>query len=48
VWNAGVIGASVAMGHYDIAVMLALLNLFTLRALLPVKNWIDRKHDGKQ
>ena len=43
VWNAGVIGASVAMGHYGIAVFLALLNLFTLRALLPLKNWIDRK-----
>lgn len=43
VWNAGVIGASVAMGHYGIAVMLALLNLFTLRALLPIKQWIDRK-----
>jgi putative Mg2+ transporter-C (MgtC) family protein len=45
VWNAGVIGASVAMGHYGIAIALALLNLFTLRALLPVKNWIDRGHE---
>src|SRR5579864_1290025 len=43
VWNAGVIGASVAMGHIQIAVILAALNLFTLRALLPVKLWIDRK-----
>jgi putative Mg2+ transporter-C (MgtC) family protein len=43
VWNAGVVGASVAMGHYEIAVMLSLLNLFTLRALLPLKNWIDGK-----
>jgi hypothetical protein len=31
------------MGHYGIAVALALLNLFTLRALLPIKQWIDRK-----
>jgi putative Mg2+ transporter-C (MgtC) family protein len=45
VWNAGVIGASVALGRYEIAVLLALLNLFTLRALLPVKNWIDRGHE---
>jgi len=44
IWNAGVIGASVAMGHIEIAVMLAALNLFTLRALLPVKNWIDKKN----
>jgi putative Mg2+ transporter-C (MgtC) family protein len=45
IWNAGVIGASVAMGHIQIAIILAGLNLFTLRALLPVKNWIDRKND---
>ena len=45
IWNAGVIGASVAMGHIEIAVMLAALNLFTLRALLPVKNWIDKKNN---
>jgi len=44
IWNAGVIGASVAMGHIEIAVMLAALNRFTLRALLPVKNWIDKKN----
>jgi putative Mg2+ transporter-C (MgtC) family protein len=43
VWNAGAIGAAVAMGHYDIAVVLSLLNFFTLRALLPLKNWLDRK-----
>ena len=43
VWNAGVIGASVEMEHYGIPVLLALLNLFTLRALLPLKNWIDKK-----
>ncbi|HEY2843980.1 MAG TPA: MgtC/SapB family protein, partial [Bryobacteraceae bacterium] len=43
VWNAGVIGASVAMGHLGIAVTLSLLNLFTLRGLLPIKLWIDRR-----
>ena len=42
VWNAGVIGASVALEHYDIAILLALLNLFSLRALLPLKQWLDR------
>jgi putative Mg2+ transporter-C (MgtC) family protein len=44
IWNAGVIGASVAMQHYEIAIILAALNLFTLRALLPLKNWIDKRH----
>jgi putative Mg2+ transporter-C (MgtC) family protein len=41
-WNAGVIGAAVAMNHYGIAITLAILNLFTLRALLPLKKWLDR------
>ena len=43
VWNAGIIGAAIAMDHYGIAVTLALLNLFTLRGLLPLKRWLDRK-----
>ncbi|MDQ2842187.1 MAG: MgtC/SapB family protein [Acidobacteriota bacterium] len=42
VWNAGVIGAAVAMNHYGIAITLAVLNLFTLRTLLPLKKWLDR------
>ena len=47
IWNAGIIGASVAMGHTEIAVILAALNLFTLRALLPIKNRIDGKQDPR-
>ncbi len=45
VWNAGVIGAAVAMNHYGTAVALAMLNLFTLRGLMPLKRWLDRKKD---
>jgi putative Mg2+ transporter-C (MgtC) family protein len=45
VWNAGVIGAAVGMGRYDIATMLALLNIFSLRALLPLKLWLDARKD---
>jgi putative Mg2+ transporter-C (MgtC) family protein len=47
IWNAGVIGAAVAMGRYEVAILLALLNLLTLRALLPLKQRIDRKSDQK-
>jgi putative Mg2+ transporter-C (MgtC) family protein len=47
VWNAAVIGAAVAMERYEIAIILAALNLFTLRALLPIKNWTDRKRDAE-
>ncbi len=43
VWNAGVIGAAVAMEHYGIAIALSLLNVVTLRLLLPLKNFLDKK-----
>jgi putative Mg2+ transporter-C (MgtC) family protein len=43
VWNAGIIGAAVAMNHYGIAIVLAAMNLLTLRAFLPLKKWIDKK-----
>jgi putative Mg2+ transporter-C (MgtC) family protein len=46
IWNAGVIGAAVAMDHYGIAITLAVLNLFTLRALLPLRNRVSRGHDS--
>ncbi len=46
IWNAGVIGAAVAMNHFGIAIILALLNLFTLRALLPWKLRMDRNSGG--
>ncbi|SRR5579883_1014011 len=42
IWNAGVIGAAMAMNRFSIAVALSLLNLFTLRALLPLKTHLDR------
>jgi putative Mg2+ transporter-C (MgtC) family protein len=45
IWNAGVIGASVAMHHYGIAIILTALNLFTLRALLPLKARLDKKRE---
>jgi len=45
IWNAGVIGAAVAMERYDIAIILSLLNWFALRVLMPLKIWLDR---GKQ
>jgi putative Mg2+ transporter-C (MgtC) family protein len=47
VWNAGVIGASVALSHYEVAILLSVLNLFTLRALLPLKRRLDRKSAGE-
>jgi putative Mg2+ transporter-C (MgtC) family protein len=48
IWNAGVMGAAVAMERYDIAIILSLLNLVALRILLPLKTWLDRGQERKQ
>jgi putative Mg2+ transporter-C (MgtC) family protein len=48
IWNAGVIGASVAMDRYEIATLLALLNLITLRVFLPLKIWLDKKRPNRR
>jgi putative Mg2+ transporter-C (MgtC) family protein len=41
IWNTGVVGASVAQNRYLLAAMLAAMNLFALRVLLPLKNKLD-------
>jgi len=51
IWNTAAIGASVAAGRYEIAVMLSILNVFTMRVLAPLKERIDRsggKGDGAE
>jgi len=42
IWNTGVIGAAVASARFEIAIILSLMNLLTLRLLLPWKDRIDR------
>lgn len=37
IWNTGVIGAAVALGKYDIAIILAIINGLTLKCLVPLK-----------
>jgi putative Mg2+ transporter-C (MgtC) family protein len=47
IWLFGVVGAAVAQNRYLMAVLLALLNLFALRVLLPLKLKLDeRKKTG--
>jgi putative Mg2+ transporter-C (MgtC) family protein len=48
IWNTGVIGAAVALGRWEIGIILSLLNLLTLRLLLPLKQRIERHQDEKQ
>jgi putative Mg2+ transporter-C (MgtC) family protein len=43
IWNMAVVGTATALGHYDIAVVLVLINFFCLRLLLPFKKQLDRK-----
>jgi putative Mg2+ transporter-C (MgtC) family protein len=45
IWNVGAIGAAVAVGRYEIAVVLALLNLVTLHFLIPLKHWLGGNKD---
>jgi putative Mg2+ transporter-C (MgtC) family protein len=40
-WCVGALGAAVACGAWDIAVMLGVVNLATLRLLRPVKEMLD-------
>jgi putative Mg2+ transporter-C (MgtC) family protein len=42
IWNTGVIGAAVAQNRLMVAAVLAILNVITLRLLLPVKVKIDQ------
>ena len=47
IWNIGVVGAAVAQDRYLLAAVLAALNLFTLRLLLPLKNKLDEGAPAK-
>ena len=41
IWNTGAIGAAVAMGKYEVAIVLAVLNVLTLKGLIPLKKRLD-------
>ena len=43
IWCVGALGAAVACGAWDIAILLGIVNLATLRLLRPVKEMIDTK-----
>ena len=49
IWAAGAIGAAVALGRIEIAIVLAVMDVFTMVALVRVKQKIDvrrREEDG--
>ncbi len=41
IWNTGAIGAAVALGKYEVAIVLSVLNLITLKSLVPLKKRLD-------
>lgn len=43
IWNTGAIGAAVAFGRYEIAIVLSVINFFTLRWLTPLKENLKEK-----
>jgi len=48
IWNFGAVGSAVALNRYMLAAMLAALNLFALRVLLPLKVKLDSRPDHKR
>lgn len=43
IWNTGAIGAAVAYGAYEIAIVLSVINLLILQFLTPLRKQIRRK-----
>ncbi len=43
IWMTGAIGAAVALGHWQTAIVMSLVSLFTLRALVPIKVRLDKQ-----
>ena len=43
IWMTGAIGAAVALDHWQTAVVMSLITLFTLRALVPLKLKLDKQ-----
>jgi putative Mg2+ transporter-C (MgtC) family protein len=48
VWNTGVIGAAVALGKFDVALILAALNGLTLHFMKPLKDRLDMRTEDKK
>lgn len=43
IWITGAIGAAVALDHWQTAIVMAVVSLFTLRALAPIKAKMDQR-----
>jgi len=43
IWMTGAIGCAVALDHWQTAIVMSLVSLFTLRALVPIKDRLDKQ-----
>jgi putative Mg2+ transporter-C (MgtC) family protein len=43
IWTTGAMGAAIALERYEVALLLMVLDLFTLKALLPLKKKLEGK-----
>ncbi len=48
IWNTGVVGAAVAQDRIFMAAALAVMNLFALRVLMPLKQRLDQRAEEKK
>ncbi len=48
IWNTGVIGAAVALDKWEVAVMLAVVNVLTLRFMTPWKNRLKTQEAARE
>ena len=48
IWNTGVVGAAVAQDRFYLAAVLAVMNLFALRVLMPLKLRLDQRAEARQ
>ena len=46
IWSTGAIGAAVALGRYEIAIVLSVVNFLTFRLMTPLKKALHDKSDG--
>jgi putative Mg2+ transporter-C (MgtC) family protein len=47
IWNTGAIGAAVAFGRYEIAIVLSFINFVTFRWLTPIKDALKSTDEMK-
>ena len=46
IWNTGAVGAAVALGIYEIAIILSLINLVTLQVFTRLEQKMNAEHDA--